>query len=111
MYVLGLARVSFVLTKYIGTLIRAARCVTFVHMERIGIRDLHMKTGEWVRRAAGGEGVVVTERGRPVASLVPFREGDAGRSFRDRVLLPAFEALPAVPGDSTADVSDDRDRG
>ena len=79
-------------------------------MERIGIRDLHMKTGEWVRRAARGEGVIVTERGRPVASLVPFREREAGRSFRDRVLLPEFEALPAVPGDSTADVSADRDR-
>ena len=87
------------------------RCVTFLHMERIGIRDLHMKTGEWVRRSARGEGVVVTERGRPVAVLVPFREADAGRSFRHRIVLPEFEALPAVPGDSTADVSDDRDRG
>lgn len=80
-------------------------------MQQIGIRDLHLKTGEWVRRAAGGEGVVVTERGRPVASLIPFSEDDLGCSFRDRRPLPAFEALPAVPGDSTADVSDDRDRG
>ena len=78
-------------------------------MNRVGIRDLHMKTGEWVRRVARGEGVVVTERGRPVASLIPFREGDPGRSFRERVLLPEFDALPAVAGDSTADVSDDRD--
>ena len=90
---------------------RSARCITLVQMERIGIRDLHMKTGEWACRSARGEGVVVTERGRPVASLVPFREGDAGRSFRDRILLPEFEALPAFPGDSTADLSDDRDRG
>lgn len=102
---------SFVLTGTAPRLTRWAQCVTLVHMERIGIRDLHMKTGEWVRRAARGEGVVVTDRGRPVASLLPFREGDAGRSFRDRILLPEFEALSAVPGDSTADVSDDRDRG
>ena len=53
-----------------------------------------MKTGEWVRRAARGEGVVITERGRPVASLIPFREGDAGRSFRERHVLPEFDARP-----------------
>ena len=69
-----------------------------------------MKTGEWVRRAARGEGVVITERGRPVASLIPFREGDAGRAFRERLMLPEFEALPVVSGDSTSIVSQDRDR-
>ena len=69
-----------------------------------------MKASEWVRRAACGEGVVVTERGRPAASLIPFREGDAGRSFRDRILLSEFEALPAVDGDSTVYVSEDRGR-
>ena len=79
-------------------------------MQQIGIRDLHIKTGEWVRRAARGEGVVVTDRGRPVASLIPFREGDPGGSFRERRLLPEFEALPVVPGDTTAYVSEDRDR-
>ncbi len=80
-------------------------------MQQIGIRDLHLKTGEWVRRAARGEAVVVTERGRPVASLIPFREGAQGRSYAERVVLPEFEALPPVSGDSTAGVSDDRDRG
>ena len=69
-----------------------------------------MKTGEWVRRVARGEGVVITERGRPVASLIPFREGDAGRSFRERLVLPEFDALPIVSGDSTSFVSEDRDR-
>ena len=69
-----------------------------------------MKTGEWVRRAARGEGVVITERGRPVASLMPFREGDAGRAFRERKVLPEFDALPVVPGDAASFVSEDRDR-
>ena len=45
-----------------------------------------------------------------MASLIPNREGDAGRSFRDRPVLPEFEALQAVDGDATAYVSDDRDR-
>ena len=86
------------------------RSDTLVHMERIRIRDLHMNTGEWVRRAGRGEGVVITERGRPVASLIPFEEGHAVRSFRERRTLPEFDALPEASGDATAYVSEDRDR-
>lgn len=80
-------------------------------MHRVGIRELHRKTGEWVRRVARGEGVVVTDRGRPVASLMPLREGHRDGSFQQRIVSPQFDTLPAVPGDSTADVSEDRDRG
>ena len=80
-------------------------------MERVSIRDLHLKTGELVRRAALGEGVVVTERGRPLASIVPVRPGDLGTPFGERRTLPEFDALPATTGDSTKYVSEDRDRG
>ena len=79
-------------------------------MERIRIRDLHIKTGEWVRRAARGEGIVITERGRPVASLIPFNENNVSRSFRERQVLPEFDALPEVSGDATRYISEDRDR-
>ncbi len=79
-------------------------------MEQIKIRDLHIKTGEWVRRAARGEGVIITERGRPVASLIPFYEDSLGRSFRERRILPEFDALPEVSGDTTVYISEDRDR-
>lgn len=79
-------------------------------MEHVGIRELHLKTGEWVRRVARGEGVVVTERGRPVASLVPFRQDGMGTAFGERQLLPEFEALPEIPGDSTVAISEDRER-
>lgn len=79
-------------------------------MKRIGIRELHLKTGEWVRRAALGDGVI-TERGRPVASLLPVRPSDLSTSFAERCMLPEFDALPEVSGDSGVYVSDDRDRG
>ena len=39
---------------------------------RIGIRDLKSHLSEYVARAAGGEEIVVTDRNRPVARLVPF---------------------------------------
>jgi len=38
-------------------------------MRKITIRDLHIKTGEWVRKAASGDTVVITDRGQPVAPL------------------------------------------
>ena len=81
------------------------------HMKRIAIRELHLKTGEWVRRAALGEGVVITERGRPVASLLPVRPRDLSTPFGERCTLPEFDTLPPVSGDSGVYVSDDRDRG
>jgi len=40
-------------------------------MERIGIRELRQHASRWVRRAAAGETFEVTDRGRPVARLVP----------------------------------------
>lgn len=42
----------------------------------VGIRDLKARLSEFVARAQAGEEVVVTERGRPVARLVPY----SGRS-------------------------------
>jgi len=42
-------------------------------MLQIGIRALQASLSEFVRRAANGETIVVTERGRPVAELVRHR--------------------------------------
>ena len=38
----------------------------------VGIRDLKSRLSEFVTRAAGGERIVVTDRGRPVARLSPL---------------------------------------
>ncbi|WP_420639978.1 type II toxin-antitoxin system Phd/YefM family antitoxin [Candidatus Poriferisocius sp.] len=37
----------------------------------VGIRELKAKLSEYVGRAAGGETLVVTDRGQPVAQLGP----------------------------------------
>ena len=76
------------------------KCDTFVYMEQIKTRDLPVKTGEWVRRAARGEGIVIAERGRPTASLLSFCKDDLSRSLRERQLLAEFDALPVVSGDA-----------
>jgi prevent-host-death family protein len=67
-------------------------------MATVGIRALRQNASVVVAEAAGGDIVIITDRGRPVAMLVPYQEDrlqaliDAGlatpprRSLRD---LPA----------------------
>jgi prevent-host-death family protein len=40
-------------------------------MMTVGLKILKNKLSEYVRRAAAGETVVITDRGRPVAELAP----------------------------------------
>ena len=46
------------------------------HMD-VGIRELKAKLSEHVQRANEGETIVVTDRGRPVARLVPYDTSSA----------------------------------
>jgi len=41
-------------------------------MTRVGIKELKTKLSEYVEKARAGEMVVVTDRGKPVAELVPL---------------------------------------
>lgn len=38
----------------------------------VGVRDLKARLSEFLGKVEAGESVVVTDRGRPVARLVPF---------------------------------------
>jgi antitoxin (DNA-binding transcriptional repressor) of toxin-antitoxin stability system len=69
-----------------------------VHMKTISIRELHLKTGQWVRHAASRGLVVVTDRGRRVAALQPFDASVAGRPLPDREA--AIRKRSTVPVDS-----------
>lgn len=51
-------------------------------MERIGIRELQQHASGVLRRVRGGEGIEVTERGHPVAVLIPQRGGSALEALR-----------------------------
>lgn len=42
-------------------------------MDRIGVRELRQHASRYLARVAGGETLEVTDRGRPVARLVPVR--------------------------------------
>ncbi len=84
---------------------------------QIPIRELHARTGHFVRKAAGNMRVIITDNGKPIAQLQPLG-ADADDQpkrpkWKDRVLLPGYAAImnEPVPGDSTEYISEDRDRG
>jgi prevent-host-death family protein len=79
-------------------------------MKRITIRELHIDTGKLVRSVSREKRLIVTDRGNPIATLVPYTLDDAGSDFPRRKLLPEFSALAMQKGDSTLIISEDRDR-
>jgi prevent-host-death family protein len=46
-------------------------------MERIGVRELNQNTSQVLARVSGGETIEITDRGRPVARLVPVGDETA----------------------------------
>ena len=69
-----------------------------VHMKTISIRELHLKTGRWVRHAASRGPIVVTDRGRRVAALQPFDATVTSRPLPNREA--AIRKRSKVPVDS-----------
>jgi prevent-host-death family protein len=67
-------------------------------MASTGIRDLKNNLSRYIARAAAGERVVITDRGRPVAELVPPSSAPVYRT-RYEELKASGVILPAVrPG-------------
>jgi len=77
-------------------------------MGRIGVRELRQHASSWLKRVAAGETFEVTNRGRPVALLVPIPSAEgidglvqAGRarpgSGRLSDLGPPLPLLPGAP--------------
>jgi prevent-host-death family protein len=81
-------------------------------MKSISIKELHDKTGHWLRRVKAEGEVIVTERGNPVARMLPAVRSPAGNPFAKRKLLRGVARLikrPIGGPDSAAIVSDMRD--
>jgi antitoxin (DNA-binding transcriptional repressor) of toxin-antitoxin stability system len=73
-------------------------------MRSVGLKILKNKLAEYVRLAAGGETVLVTDRERVVAEIVPPREGRSP-FLADAMLAEAVRegwvVPPALVGDGT----------
>ena len=89
-------------------------------MRTVGLKILKNKLSEYVRLAAAGETIVVTDRNRAVAEIVPPRRHDhesfIERGVREGWLKPAkrpFQPLPSrrpVPGLTLEQLLADLDR-
>ena len=88
-------------------------------MQTVGLKILKNKLSEYVRLAAAGETVIITDRGRAVAEIVPPRkesESVIERGVREGWIRPAkkpFQPLPPrkpVPGLTLEQLLADLDR-
>ena len=80
---------------------------------RVGIRELKEHASAVIRRVVSGETIKITDRGRPVARIVPLRvnEGWAEQMVEEGRLLPARRDLlqvleqnppaPLMPGEES----------
>lgn len=57
----------------------------------VGVRALKSKLSEYLGRAAAGEDIIVTDRGRPIVRLVPF----AGESALERGIAEGWIDPPS----------------
>jgi prevent-host-death family protein len=83
-------------------------------MKSISIRELHERTGEWVRKVRNHGEIVVTDRGEPIARIVAQSPPSRTPYFARRKFLPAFAKLEAANKfcggtDSTLAISEDRE--
>ncbi|TMB58454.1 MAG: type II toxin-antitoxin system prevent-host-death family antitoxin [Deltaproteobacteria bacterium] len=81
-------------------------------MKTISIKELHDKTGQWLRRVQAEGEVIITERGTPVARMLPPVRRPAGSAFAKRKLLRGVARLMERPiggPDSAAIISGMRD--
>ena len=59
----------------------------------VGVRELRENLAEWLDRAAGGDEIVVTERGRPRVRMTAA----TGESILDRLIREGRATAPTKP--------------
>jgi len=77
-------------------------------MNRIGVRELRQHASRYLARVAGGETLEVTDRGRPVAMLVPIHADEWQHLLASgRIIPPTKEGdvLDEAPEDFGVDAS------
>ena len=75
-------------------------------MRKASVRDLHIRTSELVRDAAGGAIIVIERRGEPVAELRPLTKIHLKPNLPDMTRF--WRDFPSVSGDSGRFLEEDR---
>ncbi|KJE19528.1 prevent-host-death family protein [Frankia torreyi] len=82
-------------------------------VDRVGVRELNQSTSQVIDRVRRGETIEVTDRGRPVARLVPIGRGTAALDrlvTEGRAIPPATEGpvpMPPLLGDPAVSATND----
>lgn len=63
-------------------------------MEQVAVRTLNQRTTDVIARVEGGEVVEITNRGRPVARIVPVTSDPMADLVADGIALPPTVAGP-----------------
>ena len=77
-------------------------------MDRIGVRELRQHASRYLDRVARGESLEVTDRGRPVARLVPITSDAWADMIASGRITPAeddTDVADEVPGQYDVDAS------
>jgi prevent-host-death family protein len=71
-------------------------------MEQIGIRELRQHASKWINKVRAGASIEITDRGCPVAHLVPIHSTDPDRDALAAagVLAPAPAPRPTFDADA-----------
>ena len=83
------------------------------HMKEISIRELHRRTGAWVRSARKHGSILIRDRNVPVATLAPVsHEPVVNRFERWRPLSKFAKAIDRPVGGAPVEIiiGQDRDR-
>jgi prevent-host-death family protein len=72
----------------------------YMHGRQVGVRELRQNLSKYLRRVERGERLEVTERGRPVAVLVPIGRAESPLArliATGRATTPAGDILRLLP--------------
>ena len=67
------------------------------HMRTIGVRELRQNASRYLKLVEAGESVEVTDRGRPVARLVPVPTSRFDQLVAEGRIRPATRSLRDLP--------------
>ena len=66
-------------------------------METIGIRELRQNASRYLRRVASGETIEITDRGHPVARLIPVLRSRVDQLVADGRMTAASGSVDDLP--------------
>ena len=72
-------------------------------MDRVGIRELKQNASAVAARVSAGESLIVTDRGRPVMRLVPYRADAFDELVAAGVIVPGTQDFNELPERSLID--------